>query len=208
MAIKVGMVSLGCAKNQVDAEKLLALVVHDGFEICADPSECDVVIINTCGFIEDAKRESIECILEFCEMKKAGKLKVIVVTGCLAERYREELAMEIPEADVVLGIGKNFDIASAVRRALAGQKVAEFAENTDLAMDGDRVLTTPEYSVYLKLAEGCDNKCTYCAIPLIRGRFRSRPMEEVIAEAKDLAAHGAKELNLIEIGRASCRERV
>ena len=197
MAIKVGMVSLGCAKNQVDAEKLLALVVHDGFEICADPSECDVVIINTCGFIEDAKRESIECILEFCEMKKAGKLKVIVVTGCLAERYREELAMEIPEADVVLGIGKNFDIASAVRRALAGQKVAEFAENTDLAMDGDRVLTTPEYSVYLKLAEGCDNKCTYCAIPLIRGRFRSRPMEEVIAEAKDLAAHGAKELNLI-----------
>ncbi len=197
MAVKVGMVSLGCSKNQVDAERLLALIVHDGFEICANPAECDVVIINTCGFIEDAKKESIENILEFCEMKRMGQVKVIVVTGCLAERYREELVREIPEADVVLGIGSNFDIADAVRRALDGQKVAEFGEKTELSMNGDRVLTTPNYSVYLKIAEGCDNRCSYCAIPLIRGRFRSRPMEEVIAEAKDLAAHGAKELNLI-----------
>ena len=197
MAIKVGMVSLGCSKNQVDAERLLALIVHDGFEICADPAECDVVIINTCGFIEDAKRESIESILEFCEMKRSGQVKVIVVTGCLAERYRDELVREIPEADVVLGIGRNFDIANAVRRALNGEKVAEYGEKEDLALGGDRVLTTPNYSVYLKIAEGCDNRCTFCAIPLIRGGFRSRPMEEVIEEAKELAANGAKELNLI-----------
>lgn len=197
MAVKVGMVSLGCSKNQVDAERLLALIVNDGFELCVNPEECDVVIINTCGFIEDAKRESIESILEFCELKKAGKVKVIVVTGCLAERYRDELALEIPEADVVLGIGKNFDIANVVRRALEGEKVREYAEKTELSLGGDRVLTTPNYSVYLKIAEGCDNKCSYCAIPLIRGCFRSRPMEDVIAEAKELAAQGAKELNLI-----------
>ena len=197
MAIKVGMVSLGCSKNQVDAERLLALIVHDGFEICADPAECDVVIINTCGFIEDAKRESIESILEFCEMKRSGQVKVIVVTGCLAERYRDELVREIPEADVVLGIGRNFDIANAVRRALNGEKVAEYGEKEELALGGDRVLTTPNYSVYLKIAEGCDNRCTFCAIPLIRGGFRSRPIEEVIEEAKELAANGAKELNLI-----------
>lgn len=197
MAIKVGMVSLGCSKNQVDAERLLALIVHDGFEISADPAECDVVIINTCGFIEDAKRESIESILEFCELKKAGQVKVIVVTGCLAERYRDELVREIPEADVVLGIGRNFDIVSAVQRALKGEKVVEYGEKYDLALGGDRVLTTPSYSVYLKIAEGCDNRCTFCAIPLIRGGFRSRPMEDVIAEARELAANGAKELNLI-----------
>ncbi len=197
MAIKVGMVSLGCTKNQVDAERLLALIVNDGFEISADPQECDVVIINTCGFIEDAKRESIESILEFCELKKAGVVKVIVVTGCLAERYRDQLAMEIPEADVILGIGKNFDIVSAVQRALNGETVREYGEKEDLPLGGDRLLTTPNYSVYLKIAEGCDNRCTFCAIPLIRGGFRSRPMEEVLEEARELAANGAKELNLI-----------
>ncbi len=197
MAIKVGMVSLGCSKNQVDAERLLALIVHDGFELSVDPAACDVVIINTCGFIEDAKRESIETILEFCQLKKSGHVKVIVVTGCLAERYRDELVREIPEADVVLGIGRNFDIAAAVRKALKGEKIAEYGEKEDLALGGDRVLTTPNYSVYLKIAEGCDNKCSYCAIPLIRGGFRSRPMEDVLAEARQLAANGAKELNLI-----------
>ncbi len=197
MAIKVGMVSLGCTKNQVDAERLLALIVHDGFEICADPEQCDVVIINTCGFIEDAKRESIESILEFCELKKAGAVKVIVVTGCLAERYRDQLALEIPEADVVLGIGRNFDIVDAVNRALKGEKVREYGEKEDLPLGGDRLLTTPNYSVYLKIAEGCDNRCTFCAIPLIRGGFRSRPMEEVLDEARELAKGGAKELNLI-----------
>jgi len=191
------MVSLGCSKNQVDAERLLALIVHNDFELSADPADCDVVIINTCGFIEDAKQESIETILEFCQLKQQGKVKVIVVTGCLAERYREQLAAEIPEADVVLGIGRNFDIVAAVRRALAGEKVQAYGEKEELALGGDRVLTTPNYSVYLKIAEGCDNKCSYCAIPLIRGGFRSRPMEEIVAEAKELAQNGAKELNLI-----------
>ncbi len=197
MAIKVGMVSLGCTKNQVDAERLLALIVNDGFEICGDPEQCDVVIINTCGFIEDAKRESIESILEFCELKKAGVVKVIVVTGCLAERYRDQLAMEIPEADVVLGIGRNFNIVDAVNRALKGETVREYGEKEELPLGGDRLLTTPNYSVYLKIAEGCDNRCTFCAIPLIRGGFRSRPMEEVLDEARELAKGGAKELNLI-----------
>lgn len=197
MAIKVGMVSLGCSKNQVDAERLLALIVQNDFELSVDPADCDVVIINTCGFIEDAKKESIETILEFCQLKKEGKVKVIVVTGCLAERYREQLAAEIPEADVVLGIGRNSDLVAAVRRALAGEKVQVYGEKEALALGGDRVLTTPNYSVYLKIAEGCDNKCSYCAIPLIRGCFRSRPMEEIVAEAKELAQNGAKELNLI-----------
>ena len=197
MAVKVGMVSLGCSKNQVDAERLLALIVQNDFELSVDPADCDVVIINTCGFIEDAKQESIETILEFCQLKKEGKVKVIVVTGCLAERYREQLAAEIPEADVVLGIGRNSDLVAAVRKALAGEKVQAYGEKEALALGGDRVLTTPNYSVYLKIAEGCDNKCSYCAIPLIRGCFRSRPMEDIVAEAKELAQNGAKELNLI-----------
>lgn len=197
MAVKIGMVSLGCSKNQVDAERLLALVLENGYEISADPTQCDVVIINTCGFIEDAKQESIENILEFCQLKQQGIVKVIVVTGCLAERYREELAREIPEADVVLGIGRNTELAAAVKKALEGQRVVEFSEKTDLPLDGDRVLTTAPHSVYLKIAEGCDNRCSYCAIPLIRGGFRSRRMEDIVAEAEDLAANGAKEINLI-----------
>lgn len=197
MAVKIGMVSLGCSKNQVDAERLLALVLENGYEISADPTQCDVVIINTCGFIEDAKQESIENILEFCQLKQQGIVKVIVVTGCLAERYREELAREIPEADVVLGIGRNTELAAAVKKALEGQRVVEFSEKTDLPLDGDRVLTTAPHSVYLKIAEGCDNRCSYCAIPLIRGGFRSRRMEDIVVEAEDLAANGAKEINLI-----------
>lgn len=197
MAVKVGMVSLGCSKNQVDAEILLALMVNNGYELCADPEQCDVVIINTCGFIEDAKKESIETIFEFAQLKAQGKVKVLVVTGCLAERYREELAMEIPEADVVLGIGKNTEIAKAVKEALDGQRVTAFGDKADLPLNGDRVLSTEKYSAYLKIAEGCDNKCSYCAIPLIRGGFRSRKMEDILEEAKGLAESGVKELNLV-----------
>lgn len=197
MAIKVGMVSLGCSKNQVDAEILLALMVNNGYEICANAQECDVVIINTCGFIEDAKKESIETILEFAQLKEQGKVKVLVVTGCLAERYRDELAMEIPEADVVLGIGKNTEIAKAVQKALDGQRVTAFGDKADLPLNGDRVLSTAGYSAYLKIAEGCDNKCSYCAIPLIRGGFRSRKMEDILEEARGLAESGVKELNLV-----------
>ena len=197
MAVKVGMVSLGCSKNQVDAEILLALMVNNGYEICADAQQCDVVIINTCGFIEDAKRESIETIFEFAQLKNQGQVKVLVVTGCLAERYREQLVSEIPEADVVLGIGSNTQIAQAVQKALDGQRVSAFGDKAALPLNGDRVLSTANYSAYLKIAEGCDNRCSFCAIPLIRGGFRSRRMEDILEEARGLAASGVKELNLV-----------
>ena len=194
MAIKVGMVSLGCSKNQVDAEILLALMLENGYEICADPQQCDVVIINTCGFIEDAKKESI---FEFAQLKNEGQVKVLVVTGCLAERYQDQLVSEIPEADVVLGIGKNTEIAKAVKEALDGHRVAAFGDKADLPLNGDRVLSTEKYSAYLKIAEGCDNRCSFCAIPLIRGGYRSRRMEDILEEARGLAESGVKELNLV-----------
>ncbi|MBR5486091.1 MAG: 30S ribosomal protein S12 methylthiotransferase RimO [Oscillospiraceae bacterium] len=194
---KVGMVSLGCSKNQVDSEIMLSKLNEGGFVLSADPNECDAVIINTCGFIEDAKREAIETILEFCEMKREGQIKAVIVTGCLAERYRDELAAEIPEADVVLGLGKNGDIVKAVTTALEGGRMVEFGEKTDLPLNGSRILANPNYFAYLKLGDGCDNWCTYCAIPSIRGRFRSRTMEDILAEANNLAKMGVKELNLI-----------
>ncbi|WP_312643559.1 30S ribosomal protein S12 methylthiotransferase RimO [Hydrogenoanaerobacterium sp.] len=197
MPIKVGMVSLGCTKNQVDAEIMLSLITKQGYELCGDAKKCDVVIINTCGFIEDAKRESIENILEFVGLKEQGRVKVVVVTGCLAERYQMEVAKEIPEADVVLGIGSNSQIAQAIEKAMQGQKVYEFADKNKVILSGERVMTTAPYTAYLKVAEGCDNRCTYCAIPIIRGGFRSRPMEDVLAEAKTLAKNGVKELNVI-----------
>lgn len=197
MAIKVGMVSLGCSKNQVDAELLLALIVKGGYEICADPQQCDVVIINTCGFIEDAKKESIENILEFCQMKNEGKIKVVAVTGCLAERYRDQVAGEIPEADIVLGIGKNADIVKAIEDALHGKRTVAFGEKDALPLEGDRILANEPFYAYLKVADGCDNRCAYCAIPLIRGRFRSRPIEQIVDEAKKLAARGVTELNVV-----------
>ncbi|MBC8584594.1 30S ribosomal protein S12 methylthiotransferase RimO [Youxingia wuxianensis] len=197
MAIKVGMVSLGCSKNQVDAEIMLALLKKGGYTLCADERQCDVVIINTCGFIEDAKRESIENILEFCRLKEKGKLKVVAVTGCLAERYRQEVASEIPEADVVLGIGRNADIAEAIHKALHGEKVVEFGKKEDLPLEGERVISNLPFFAYLKVADGCDNRCSYCAIPLIRGNFRSRPMEKVLEEARQLAEQGVTELNVV-----------
>ncbi|WP_040198204.1 30S ribosomal protein S12 methylthiotransferase RimO [Candidatus Soleaferrea massiliensis] len=197
MAVKVGMVSLGCSKNQVDAEIMLALLKKGGYALCADADECDVVIVNTCGFIEDAKRESIEQILEFCQRKAQGELKVVVVTGCLAERYRQQLVEEIPEADVVLGIGANASIVEAVEQALNGQRTTSFPEKDKLMLNGERVLANENYFAYLKLADGCDNRCTYCAIPLIRGSFRSRKMEDILDEAQRLADMGVRELNVV-----------
>ena len=197
MAVKVGMVSLGCSKNQVDGEIMLSLIQRDGYELCADPALCDVVIINTCGFIEDAKRESIENILEFCERKRAGQVRAVVVTGCLAERYQQEIVSEIPEADVILGIGRNTDIVAAIDHALHGERVVEFSDKDDLVMDAERVLTDPPYYAYIKLADGCDNRCTYCAIPNIRGRFRSRKMENILEEVRRFAAQGVTEMNLV-----------
>ena len=197
MAVKVGMVSLGCSKNQVDGEIMLSLIQRDGYELCGDAEQCDVVIINTCAFIEDAKRESIENILGFCELKRQGVIKAVVVTGCLAERYQQELVTEIPEADVILGIGRNTDIVNAIDQALQGERVVEFAPKDELVMDAERVLTNAPYYAYIKLADGCDNRCTYCAIPNIRGRFRSRKMENILEEVRRFAAQGVTEMNLV-----------
>ncbi len=195
--IQIGLVSLGCAKNQVDAERLLARFRREGWVLQTDLAKCDVAVVNTCGFIEDAKRESIEAILLACRQKKRGRLKSVVVTGCLAERYREELAAEIPEADAVVGIGRNSDLVELIRQSLTGDKVQAYGPKEDLSLEGDRVLGGPAYTAYVKVAEGCGNRCSFCAIPLIRGDFRSRPLEGIVDECRTLAAQGVTELNLI-----------
>lgn len=197
MSKKIGMISLGCPKNQVDAEIMLASLAEDGFEITNEVDGADAVIINTCGFIEDAKKEAIENILDMAELKKEGIIGKIIVTGCLAERYREEIFTEIPEVDAVVGLGSNADICAVCKRVLDGESVETFGEKTCLPLSGERLLTTPEWFAYLKIAEGCSNHCTYCAIPSIRGEFRSRQPEDILAEAKRLAEMGVKELVVV-----------
>lgn len=194
---KIGMVSLGCPKNQVDAEIMLAKLVAAGYEITPDESEAEAIIINTCGFIEDAKAESIENILEVSHFKTDGKLKALIVTGCLAERYMADIKEELPEVDVVCGLSGNNDIVKVVGNALKGDKTDYHGKKEDLIIEGDRILTTPKYTAYLKIAEGCDNCCTYCAIPAIRGKFRSRKIESVVSEAEKLAKKGVKELIVV-----------
>lgn len=196
MAIKVGMVSLGCAKNQVDGEMLMANLKNAGFELCDDAALADVAIVNTCGFIDSAKQESIDEILELATLKKEGRIKKIVVTGCLAERYREEIHKELPEVDGVFGIGANADIAACIESAM-NDFTESFPEKSKMPLCGERELSTPSYFAYIKIAEGCDNKCTYCAIPMIRGGYRSRPKADILAEVKTLAAQGVKEFTLI-----------
>ena len=196
MAIKVGMVSLGCAKNQVDGEMLMASLKNAGFELSDDAALADVAIVNTCGFIESAKQESIDEILELATLKKEGRIKKLVVTGCLAERYREEIHKELPEVDGVFGIGANGDIAACIERVMEDFTEC-FPEKEKMPLCGDRELSTPSYFAYLKIAEGCDNRCTYCAIPMIRGGYRSRTMESIEEEARALVENGAKELILI-----------
>ena len=197
MTCKVGMVSLGCPKNQMDAELMLAKLEQAGFELVAESGLADVVIVNTCGFIEDAKKESIENILEFAQLKQEGRIQRIIVTGCLAERYQEELVTELPECDGVLGLGANGDIVEAVRRVMGGEKTVRFPAKDCWSLEGDRLQTTPSFYAYLRIGDGCNNCCTYCAIPSIRGRLRSRPMESLLAEAEKLAADGVKELILV-----------
>lgn len=194
---KVGMISLGCPKNQVDGEALLAKLNNAGYEIVTDIEASDVMIINTCGFIEEAKREAIDAILEVAEYKNAGLISAIVVTGCLAERYQDEIIKEMPEVDAVLGIGANSDIVKVCDKALCGITTTSFPNKCYLSLDDERMVSTPSHWAYLKIAEGCDNRCAYCAIPGIRGAFRSRTMESVTAEAKKLAADGVKELILV-----------
>ena len=197
MAVKVGMVSLGCAKNQVDGEVLMASLKNAGYELCDDAALADVAIVNTCGFIESAKAESIEEILELVTLKKEGRIKKIVVTGCLSERYQEQIRKEIPEVDAAVGIGANGEIAEIIGQVMAGETPEVFPDKEKMPLCGDRELSTPSYFAYLKIAEGCDNRCTYCAIPFIRGGYRSRSMESIVEEAEKLAAGGAKELIVI-----------
>ena len=194
---KAGMISLGCPKNQVDGEILLSKLKSAGFDIVSDIEESDVMIINTCGFIESAKQEAIETILEVAEYKNAGLISAIVVTGCLAERYQEEILKEMPEVDAVIGIGANSDIVKVCQKALVGLQTSEFPNKCYLPLNDERLISTPPHWAYLKIADGCDNKCSYCAIPAIRGAFRSRRIEDVVEEAKTLASWGVKELILI-----------
>ena len=198
MEYKVGMISLGCPKNQVDAEHMLALIDAAGCEIVDYVDGCDVVIVNTCGFIDDAKKEAIENILDMVELKKEGIISKIVVTGCLAQRYKDEIVTEIPEVDAVVGIGANGDIVKTIEEVMSGvDTIEKYPPRCDLPLEGQRILTTPQYWAYLKIGEGCSNRCTYCTIPSIRGNMRSRSMENVIEEAIQLAESGVKELILI-----------
>lgn len=197
MNYKVVIVSLGCEKNRVDAEMLLYKLKEKGFTIVDDPAMCDVAIVNTCGFIESAKQESIDEIIELGKLKAEGKIKKIIVTGCLAQRYKSEIMQNMFEVDAVAGIGANSDIADIVMRTVQGENVEEFPEKTLLPLEGGRVQSTPGYYSYIKIAEGCSNCCSYCAIPLIRGKFRSRKMENIIEEANRLAENGVKELIVI-----------
>lgn len=197
MNFKVGMVSLGCEKNRVDAEMLLHSLRERGFKLVEDVADADVAIVNTCGFIESAKQESIEEIIELGKLKDEGKIKKIIATGCLAQRYKEEISQNLPEVDAVVGIGANENIADIVEQVLSDEKVETFPDKLLLPLEGKRIQSTPHYYSYIKIAEGCSNCCTYCAIPMIRGKFRSRKMENIIAEAQELAQNGVKELIVI-----------
>ncbi len=196
-SIKVGFVSLGCSKNLIDTEVMLKHLVDAGHTVTGDETEADVVIINTCAFIESAKKEAIENILDIAWLKDNKDLKGIVVTGCLAERYGNEIFTELPEVDAVVGVGSVHEIVKAVESAYRGMKFHSCLDKNTVSLGGERIVTTPEYTAYLKIAEGCDNRCTYCAIPDIRGVFRSRPIEDIVAEAKNLEAIGVKELNIV-----------
>lgn len=197
MPIKVGMVSLGCSKNLVDSERMLYKLRKKGYELVTEPGLADIAVVNTCGFIQSAKEEAIETIIELGKLKDDGTLKKIIITGCLTERYKEEAAELFPEADAVIGIGDNKDIVDVLDHVLANERVVKFAPKLDAELTGERIISTLPFFAYLKIAEGCSNCCTYCAIPQIRGKFRSVPMEDVLAEAKWLADNGVTEVVVI-----------
>lgn len=197
MKFKVGMISLGCPKNQVDGEIMLQKLNMGGFETAQSIEDSDVMVINTCGFIEDAKREAIETILEVAEYKTAGLISAIVVTGCLAERYQDEILKEIPEVDAVIGIGADRDIVKVCQKALVGVRSSFYPDKKYLLLEGDRMLSTPPHWAYLKISDGCDNRCSYCAIPGIRGGYIERSMESILDEAEQLAEKGLKELIIV-----------
>lgn len=198
MAIRVGMASLGCPKNQVDGEVLLSKLVEAGYELTPDPMEAQVIVVNTCGFIEDAKQEAIDTILELSLLKEEGNLQGLIVTGCLSERYREQLEEAMPEVDAVVGIGQNANIVEIVEQVLAKSPQRGFyAPKRDLPLKGNRILINPPHYAYIKISEGCNNRCTYCAIPSIRGEMRSRTVEDIVSEGIDLAKSGVRELIVV-----------
>ena len=195
---KIGFVSLGCPKNLLDTEVMLGTLAKEGYEITPEETDADIIVINTCAFIESAKKESIDNILDIAWLKENGNLKGIVVTGCLAERYRDEILNEFPEVDAVLGTGSVHRIVKAVKEIESGKKYSEYLDKNTVELGGDRIVTTPSDAfAYLKISEGCNNVCTYCAIPYIRGKFRSRPMDDIITEARELCDMGVKELVVI-----------
>ena len=195
--MKVSFISLGCPKNTVNSEQMLFAVQQAGHEIVPAPEMADAVIINTCAFIESATQEAINTIIEVGQLKEEGSLKYLIVAGCLAQRYREQIFDELPEVDAVIGTGSLHNIVKAVEEVWAGKKYLSCEPNESLRLGGERVVTTPDYTAYIKVAEGCDNRCSYCAIPAIRGSFRSRPMEDIVEEAKSLETLGVKELVIV-----------
>lgn len=194
---KISLISLGCAKNLVNSEQMLYLLSEAGYTLVPEPDGADAVIINTCGFIDAAKSEAIDTVLEMAELKKAGKLGKIIVTGCLAERYQDTIMQELPEIDAVLGVGSFGDIVEAVTKALNNESVLSFGDKNAPVEETPRVVSTGPSWAYLRIAEGCNNFCAFCAIPYIRGRYRSREIENVVEEARELAEHGVKELIVI-----------
>ncbi len=197
MSYQVAFVSLGCAKNLINTEQMMALCRKAGFTVTGDPEGADVAVLNTCGFIESAKSEAIDNILELAELKKAGKLKKLLVAGCLSQRYPDDIRAELPEVDGMLGTGSYTDVVEAVNQLMAGERPEHFQRIDRAYDDGERIVTTPPYTAYLKIAEGCSNGCAFCIIPKLRGRYRSRTMDRLLAEAKKLAEAGVKELIVI-----------
>ena len=193
----VGFISLGCAKNQVDCERMMHRVQEAGFTVQPDVIGADVVVINTCGFIDSAKAEAIDFILQMAQLKEQGLVGKILVTGCLSQRYQQEIIKEMPEVDGVLGTGSYAEVVPAIEKLLQGDVVEEFASIDTPEQECGRVLTTPEHYAYIKIAEGCDNRCAYCIIPYLRGKFRSRQMDDILYEARVLAANGVKELLVV-----------
>lgn len=195
--MKIGFISLGCSKNTIDTEMMLSHLDDARFQITGDANDADVILINTCGFIGDAKEESIATIKEVAKLKKTGKLKKLIVTGCLVERWRNNILERLPEIDAVTGLGGIHDIVETVEKSLKTDKYAVFKNYEETPIEGERMLSDDSPAAFLRISEGCDNRCSYCAIPKIRGRYRSRTIESIVEEARDLESAGAKELNLI-----------
>ena len=193
----IGFISLGCAKNQVDCERMMYRVQEAGHTVKADVVGSDVVVINTCGFIDSAKAQAIDFILQTAALKAEGLVSKILVTGCLSQRYQDEIMQEMPEVDGVLGTGSYTEVVPAIEKLLEGERVADFGSIDAAEQETGRILTTPEHYAYLKIAEGCDNRCSYCIIPYLRGKFRSRQMDDVLYEARLLAAGGVKEIIVV-----------